>query len=110
MIKKTRIYQASTSELYGLVREAPQTERHLFTAQPVCLCKALWLLDNCNYREAYVFMQATAFFSIMSHQSGGDIRFTKDHRALARIVLGMQETLYMGNLSSKRDWGTQKII
>jgi GDPmannose 4,6-dehydratase len=110
MIEKTRIYQASTSELYGLVREVPQTEKTPFYPRSPYACAKLyayWI--TVNYREAYGFHASNGI--LFNHESpirGETFVSRKITRALARIVLGMQDTLYMGNLSSKRDWGHAK--
>jgi GDPmannose 4,6-dehydratase len=106
----TRIYQASTSELYGLVQEVPQSERTPFYPRsPYAVAKmyAYWI--TVNYREAYGLHASNGI--LFNHESpirGETFVSRKITRALARIVLGMQETLFMGNLSSKRDWGHAK--
>jgi GDPmannose 4,6-dehydratase len=106
----TRIYQASTSELYGLVREVPQTENTTFYPRSPYACAKLfayWI--TINYREAYGFHASNGI--LFNHESpirGETFVSRKITRALARIVLGLQDTLYMGNLSSKRDWGHAK--
>src|SRR5512137_932003 len=108
--KKTRFYQASTSELYGLVQEVPQTEKTPFYPRsPYAVAKlyAYWI--TVNYREAYGLHASNGI--LFNHESpirGETFVSRKITRALARIVLGMQETLFMGNLSSKRDWGHAK--
>lgn len=107
---KTRFYQASTSELYGLVREVPQTETTPFYPRsPYAAAKlyAYWI--TVNYREAYGLHASNGI--LFNHESpvrGETFVSRKITRGLARIVLGLQETLYMGNLSSKRDWGHAK--
>lgn len=106
----TRIYQASTSELYGLVREVPQTENTPFYPRSPYACAKLyayWI--TVNYREAYGLHASNGI--LFNHESpirGETFVSRKITRALARIVLGLQDTLYMGNLSSKRDWGHAK--
>ena len=106
----TRIYQASTSELYGLVREVPQSERTPFYPRSPYACAkvfAYWI--TVNYREAYGLHASNGI--LFNHESpirGETFVSRKITRALARIVLGLQDTLYMGNLSSKRDWGHAK--
>lgn len=106
----TRIYQASTSELYGLVQEVPQTEKTPFYPRsPYAVAKlyAYWI--TVNYREAYGLHASNGI--LFNHESpirGETFVSRKITRALARIVLDMQDTLYMGNLSSKRDWGHAK--
>ena len=106
----TRIYQASTSELYGLVQEVPQTEKTPFYPRsPYAVAKlyAYWI--TVNYREAYGLHASNGI--LFNHESpirGETFVSRKITRALARIVFGMQDTLYMGNLSSKRDWGHAK--
>src|SRR5262252_8530629 len=104
---KTRFYQASTSELYGLVRETPQTERTPFYPRsPYGAAKlyAFWI--TVNYREAYGLYACNGI--LFNHESpirGETFVSRKITRALARISLGMQERLYLGNLEAKRDWG-----
>jgi len=110
MVEKTRIYQASTSELYGMVREVPQTERTPFYPRSPYACAKLyayWI--TVNYRAAYGLHASNGI--LFNHESpirGETFVSRKVTRAVARIVLGLQETLYMGNLSSKRDWGHAK--
>ena len=110
MIQKTRIYQASTSELYGLAREVPQTEKTPFYPRsPYGVAKlyAYWI--TVNYREAYGLHASNGI--LFNHESpirGETFVTRKISRAMARIALGMQDTLFMGNLSSKRDWGHAK--
>jgi GDPmannose 4,6-dehydratase len=110
MKDQTRIYQASTSELYGLVQEVPQTEKTPFYPRsPYAVAKlyAYWI--TVNYREAYGLHASNGI--LFNHESpirGETFVSRKITRALARIVLGMQQTLFMGNLSSKRDWGHAK--
>jgi len=106
----TRIYQASTSELYGLVQEVPQTERTPFYPRsPYAVAKLYGYWITVNYREAYGLHASNGI--LFNHESpirGETFVSRKITRALARIVLGLQDTLYMGNLSSKRDWGHAK--
>lgn len=107
---KTRFYQASTSELYGFVREVPQKEdTPFYPRSPYAAAKlyAYWI--TVNYREAYGLHASNGI--LFNHESpvrGETFVSRKITRGLARIVLGLQETLYMGNLSSKRDWGHAK--
>ena len=107
MEKTTKFYQASTSELYGLVRESPQKETTPFYPRsPYAVAKlyAYWI--TVNYREAYGMFACNGI--LFNHESPvrGELFVTrKITRALARIKLGMQEHLYLGNLSAKRDWG-----
>ncbi len=107
---KTRFYQASTSELYGKVQEVPQTEKTPFYPRsPYAAAKlyAYWI--TVNYREAYgIFAGNGILFNHESPIRGETFVTRKITRAVARIVLGMQETLYLGNLSAKRDWGHAK--
>ncbi len=107
---KTRFYQASTSELYGKVQEIPQTEKTPFYPRsPYAAAKlyAYWI--TVNYREAYnIFASNGILFNHESPIRGETFVTRKITRAVARIVLGMQETLYLGNLSAKRDWGHAK--
>ncbi|MBB1078291.1 GDP-mannose 4,6-dehydratase, partial [Rhodoferax sp. 4810] len=106
----TRIYQASTSELYGLVQQVPQTETTPFYPRsPYAVAKlyAYWI--TVNYREAYHMHASNGI--LFNHESpirGETFVTRKVTRALARIALGMQQTVFMGNLSSKRDWGHAK--
>lgn len=107
---KTRIYQASTSELYGLVQETPQTERTPFYPRsPYAVAKlyAYWI--TVNYREAYgLFASNGILFNHESPIRGETFVTRKITMATARIALGMQDTLFLGNLSAKRDWGHAK--
>lgn len=108
--KKTRFYQASTSELYGLVREIPQKETTPFYPRsPYAVAKlyAYWI--SVNYREAYGIYACNGI--LFNHESPvrGEIFVTrKITRALARISLGLQDCLRLGNLDAKRDWGHAK--
>ena len=108
--KKTRFYQASTSELYGLVQETPQTERTPFYPRsPYAVAKlyAYWI--TVNYREAYGMYACNGI--LFNHESplrGENFVTRKITRALARIKLGLQDCLYLGNLDAKRDWGHAK--
>ena len=103
----TRFYQASTSELYGEVRETPQTEATPFYPRsPYAVAKlyAYWICVN--YREAYgIFAANGILFNHESPRRGETFVTRKITRAVARISLGLQETLYLGNLSARRDWG-----
>ena len=105
--KKTRFYQASTSELYGLVQEIPQKETTPFYPRsPYAVAKlyAYWI--TVNYREAYGMYACNGI--LFNHESpirGETFVTRKITRALARIKLGVQECLYLGNLDAKRDWG-----
>src|SRR3954463_11206811 len=105
--KKTRFYQASTSELYGKVMETPQTETTPFYPRsPYGVAKlyAYWI--TVNYREAYgVFACNGILFNHESPIRGETFVTRKVTRALARIVLGVQDCLYIGNLNARRDWG-----
>ena len=105
--KKTRFYQASTSELYGLVQETPQKESTPFYPRsPYAAAKlyAYWI--TVNYREAYgIFACNGILFNHESPLRGETFVTRKITRALARISLNLQETLYLGNLDAKRDWG-----
>jgi GDPmannose 4,6-dehydratase len=107
---KTRIYQASTSELYGKVQEVPQTESTPFYPRsPYGVAKlyAYWI--TVNYREAYdMFTVNGILFNHESPLRGETFVSRKITRAVARICLGMQETLYLGNIDAKRDWGHAK--
>jgi len=107
---KTRIYQASTSELYGMVQEIPQKETTPFYPRsPYAVAKlyAYWI--TVNYREAYGIHASNGI--LFNHESplrGETFVTRKVTRAVSRIVLGLQDKVYMGNLSSKRDWGHAK--
>lgn len=110
LTKKTRIYQASTSELYGLVQEIPQKETTPFYPRsPYAVAKmyAYWI--TVNYREAYGMHASNGI--LFNHESplrGETFVTRKVTRAVSRIVLGLQKKVFMGNLSSKRDWGHAK--
>src|SRR6056300_1299874 len=108
--KKTKFYQASTSELYGLVQEIPQKETTPFYPRsPYAVAKlyAYWI--TVNYREAYgIFACNGILFNHESPIRGETFVTRKITRALARIKLGIQDCLYLGNLDSKRDWGHAK--
>ena len=108
--KKARFYQASTSELYGLVQETPQTEKTPFYPRsPYAVAKlyAYWI--TVNYREAYGLYACNGI--LFNHESpvrGETFVTRKITRALTRIALGLQDCLYLGNLSALRDWGHAK--
>jgi GDPmannose 4,6-dehydratase len=108
--KKTRFYQASTSELYGMVQESPQKETTPFYPRsPYAVAKlyAYWI--TVNYREAYGIYGCNGI--LFNHESplrGETFVTRKITRALARIKLGLQERLYLGNLNALRDWGHAK--
>lgn len=108
--KKTRFYQASTSELYGLVQETPQKETTPFYPRsPYAVAKlyAYWI--TVNYREAYGMYACNGI--LFNHESpvrGETFVTRKITRALARIKLGLQECLFLGNMDAKRDWGHAK--
>ena len=110
MENKTRFYQASTSELYGLVQEVPQTETTPFYPRsPYAVAKlyAYWI--TVNYREAYGMYACNGI--LFNHESptrGETFVTRKITRALAKIKLGLQTCLYLGNLNAKRDWGHAK--
>src|SRR5512134_1004747 len=108
--KRTRFYQASTSELYGKVQEIPQSETTPFYPRsPYAVAKlyAYWIVVN--YREAYGIYACNGI--LFNHESpirGETFVTRKITRALARIKLGLQECVYLGNLDAKRDWGHAK--
>ena len=108
--KKTRYYQASTSELYGEVQETPQKETTPFYPRsPYAAAKlyAYWI--TVNYREAYgIYACNGILFNHESPVRGETFVTRKITRALARISLGLQETVYLGNMNAKRDWGHAK--
>ena len=107
---KSRIYQASTSELYGLVQEVPQSEKTPFYPRsPYAVAKlyAYWI--TVNYREAYNMHASNGI--LFNHESpirGETFVTRKITRAIARIALGMQDAIFLGNLSAQRDWGHAK--
>ncbi|MDP6332767.1 MAG: GDP-mannose 4,6-dehydratase, partial [SAR324 cluster bacterium] len=107
LIKKTKIYQASTSELYGKVQEVPQNEKTPFYPRsPYAVAKLYGYWITINYREAYnVFACNGILFNHESPVRGETFVTRKITRAVARISLGTQEKLYLGNLNAKRDWG-----
>jgi len=108
--KKTRFYQASTSELYGMVQEVPQTEKTPFYPRSPYACAKLyayWI--TVNYREAYGIYGCNGI--LFNHESplrGETFVTRKITRALARIHLGLQDCLFLGNLNALRDWGHAK--
>jgi GDPmannose 4,6-dehydratase len=110
LTKKTRIYQASTSELYGLVQSVPQNEKTPFYPRsPYAVAKlyAYWI--TVNYREAYNMYACNGI--LFNHESpvrGETFVTRKISRAAAKIALGLQQCLYLGNLSAQRDWGHAK--
>jgi GDPmannose 4,6-dehydratase len=110
LIKKTKVYQASTSELYGLVQAIPQSETTPFYPRsPYAVAKlyAYWI--TVNYREAYnMFACNGILFNHESPLRGETFVTRKITRAAAKIALGLQDVLYLGNLNSMRDWGHAK--
>ncbi|MEZ0450429.1 GDP-mannose 4,6-dehydratase [Sphingobacterium thalpophilum] len=110
LVEKTRIYQASTSELYGLVQAVPQSETTPFYPRsPYAVAKmyAYWI--TVNYREAYNMYACNGI--LFNHESpvrGETFVTRKITRAVAKIALGLQDKLYLGNLSAQRDWGHAK--
>jgi GDPmannose 4,6-dehydratase len=110
LTQKTRIYQASTSELYGKVQEIPQTEKTPFYPRsPYAVAKlyAYWI--TVNYREAYnMFASNGILFNHESPVRGETFVTRKITRAASKIALGLQDKLYLGNLNAKRDWGHAK--
>jgi GDPmannose 4,6-dehydratase len=108
--KKTRFYQASTSELFGLVQQVPQTEKTPFYPRSPYACAKLyayWI--TVNYREAYGMYACNGI--LFNHESpvrGETFVTRKITRALSRIALGLQDCLYLGNLDALRDWGHAK--
>jgi GDPmannose 4,6-dehydratase len=110
LAQKTKIYQASTSELYGLVQEVPQSEKTPFYPRsPYGVAKmyAYWI--TINYREAYnMFACNGILFNHESPLRGETFVTRKITRAVAKIALGMQDKLFLGNLNAKRDWGHAK--
>jgi len=110
LAKKTRFYQASTSELYGKVQEVPQTETTPFYPRsPYAVAKLYSYWITVNYREAYDFFACNGI--LFNHESpvrGETFVTRKVTRAVARIKLGLQNKIYLGNLNSRRDWGHAK--
>jgi len=110
LVKKTRIYQASTSELYGMVQEVPQKETTPFYPRsPYAIAKLYGYWITVNYREAYDMYACNGI--LFNHESpirGETFVTRKITRAASRIALGLQQKLYLGNLNSKRDWGHAK--
>lgn len=108
--KKTKFYQASTSELYGLVQETPQKETTPFYPRSPYACAKLYAYWICvNYREAYgIYACNGILFNHESPRRGETFVTRKITRAAVRIKLGIEDKLYLGNLSSKRDWGHAK--
>lgn len=110
LTKKTKIYQASTSELYGLVQEVPQKETTPFYPRsPYAVAKmyAYWI--TVNYREAYNMFAANGI--LFNHESplrGETFVTRKITRGVAKIALGLQDKIYLGNLDARRDWGHAK--
>ncbi|MFA7466947.1 MAG: GDP-mannose 4,6-dehydratase [Desulfotomaculaceae bacterium] len=107
LVKKTRFYQASTSELYGKVQETPQTEKTPFYPRsPYAAAKLYSYWITVNYREAYnIFGCNGILFNHESPLRGETFVTRKITRAVARIKLGLQEKVYLGNLDARRDWG-----
>ncbi len=110
LTQNTKIYQASTSELYGLIQGCPQNEKTPFYPRSPYACAKLyayWI--TINYREAYnIFASNGILFNHESPIRGETFVTRKITRGVAKIALGLQEKLYLGNLSSKRDWGHAK--
>jgi len=108
--KKTRFYQASTSELYGLVQEVPQSEKTPFYPRsPYAVAKLYSYWITVNYREAYNLYACNGI--LFNHESplrGETFVTRKITRAACRIALGLQQTMFMGNIDSRRDWGHAK--
>jgi GDPmannose 4,6-dehydratase len=110
LVEKTKIYQASTSELYGLVQEVPQSEKTPFYPRsPYAVAKmyAYWI--TVNYREAYgMFASNGILFNHESPIRGETFVTRKITRAVSKIALGLQDTIFLGNLDAQRDWGHAK--
>jgi len=110
MAKKTRVYQASTSELYGLVQEVPQSEKTPFYPRsPYAVAKLYGYWITVNYREAYNMYACNGI--LFNHESplrGETFVTRKITRAVAQMSLGLTDKLYMGNIDAKRDWGHAK--
>jgi GDPmannose 4,6-dehydratase len=110
LTKKTKVYQASTSELYGLVQEVPQNEQTPFYPRsPYGVAKLYGYWITVNYREAYgMFACNGILFNHESPLRGETFVTRKITRAVAKIALGLSDILYLGNLDAKRDWGHAK--
>lgn len=110
LTEKTKIYQASTSELFGLVQEIPQTEKTPFYPRsPYGVAKLFAYWTIVNYREAYNMFAANGIlFNHESPRRGGTFVTRKITRAACRIMYGMQDKIFLGNLDAKRDWGHAK--
>ncbi|NPA37971.1 MAG: GDP-mannose 4,6-dehydratase [Chlorobi bacterium] len=110
LTEKTRVYQASTSELYGLVQEVPQSEKTPFYPRsPYAVAKLYGYWIVVNYREAYnMFACNGILFNHESPLRGETFVTRKITRAVSKIGLGMQDVLYLGNMNAKRDWGHAK--
>ena len=110
LTKKTKIYQASTSELYGLVQEVPQSERTPFYPRsPYAVAKLYGYWITVNYREAYdMFAVNGILFNHESPLRGETFVTRKITRGVSQIVLGQEKKIYLGNLDAKRDWGHAK--
>jgi GDPmannose 4,6-dehydratase len=110
LVKKTKVYQASTSELYGLVQEVPQSEKTPFYPRsPYAVAKLYGYWITVNYREAYDMYAVNGI--LFNHESplrGETFVTRKITRGVAKIALGLQDKLFMGNLDAKRDWGHAK--
>ncbi len=110
LAEKTRIYQASTSELYGLVQEVPQSETTPFYPRsPYAVAKLYGYWITVNYREAYKMYACNGI--LFNHESpirGETFVTRKITRGVARIALGLQDKIYLGNMDAKRDWGHAK--
>src|SRR5476649_1342493 len=110
LTKKTRIYQASTSELYGLVQEVPQSERTPFYPRsPYAVAKLYGYWITVNYREAYDMYACNGI--LFNHESplrGETFVTRKITRGAAKIAMGLQSKLFLGNLNAQRDWGHAK--
>jgi GDPmannose 4,6-dehydratase len=110
LTQKTKVYQASTSELYGLVQEVPQKETTPFYPRsPYAVAKLYGYWITVNYREAYnMFAVNGILFNHESPLRGETFVTRKITRGVAKIALGMQDKIYLGNLDAKRDWGHAK--
>lgn len=110
LTKKTKVYQASTSELYGLVQEVPQSEKTPFYPRsPYAVAKLYGYWITVNYREAYGMYAVNGI--LFNHESplrGETFVTRKITRGVAKIALGLQDKIYLGNLDAQRDWGHAK--
>ena len=109
---KTKFYQASSSEMFGLVQEVPQSEKTPFHPRsPYGVAKLTAFWNSVNYRESYgMFVSNGILFNHESPRRGGTFVTKKITQAVAKIIKGEQQELLLGNLDAKRDWGPRKRL